>query len=258
VSALPIECITLAGLYMLSNAYLLRRTFSPVVFQFLTCLALYVMGGAALANIEITGNAFPLVNTPGNFAAAAPGVVVGINGNPPGSGNLIVNAGSVLTSPVGTVGELFNGVGNASIQGTFGFGGGWNISGPLNVGLAGQGVVSVIGNNAVSATAVILGAESGAGGTLSVSGTNPLTSPGGLVIGDAGGGQFMVNSGGNPTTLSLPFVNIGDETSGNGTATMQTGTTWTITGHLGVGVRGTGTLNLNGNAALNTPGLPSR
>jgi T5SS/PEP-CTERM-associated repeat protein len=226
---------------------------SKVLCGSVLCFAVFVLGGRALATIEISGNAAPLVNTPGNFAAG--GVVIGINGNPPPSGDMFVNGGSVLTSTSGIVGELFNGVGNASVAS----GGTWNISGPLNVGLAGHGQMNASGNNAVSATAVTLGAQLGAGGQLTISGSNPLTSPGGLVVGDAGSGQFTVGAGFGPTTASLPFVNLGDETSGNGTASMEAGTTWNIAGHLGVGVRGTGTLNVVGNtvpvgppAALNT------
>ena len=223
---------------------ILRRLFRTST----CCLGMCVVCGTASANIEITGNAFPLVNTPGNFAAAAPGVVVGINGNPPGSGNMFVNGGSVLTSPVGTVGELSNGIGSVSVAG----GGFWNISGQLNVGLAGHGTMNVSGNNAVSATSVTVGAQLGSGGTLSVSGSNPLASPGGLVVGDAGSGQFTVAGGFGPTTVSTPFVNIGDEASGMGTATMEAGTTWNIAGHLGVGVLGAGTLNVTGGGVPTT------
>src|SRR5688500_14793178 len=117
-----------------------RPSLDKIFRSVVVCLAICVVNFPASANIEITGNAFPLVNTPGNFAASGP-VVIGINSNPPPSGNLIASGGSVLTSSAGTVGELLNSVGSASLSGAF-----WNMSGPLNIGLAGNGDMNASGN----------------------------------------------------------------------------------------------------------------
>ena len=79
-----------------------------------------------------------------------------------------------------------------------------------------------------------------------------LTTVGEVAVGRGGGGILSIPSSG---TVNSAFGLIGDQASGNGQVTLDGSASWNMTGYLGVGDDGTGTLNLAGFGVGETPTL---
>ncbi len=180
-----------------------------------------------------------------------------------GTGMLNVTGGSV-TSANGALGGGFvvgeppvvvSGVGTATVSS-----GTWANSGDLVVGLSGTGTLNVTGGSVTNTNGVLGGfwIDSGEGEAVIVSGVGTATvssgtwaNSGDLFVGFSGTGTLTVNGG--SVTNTFGYIGGGQDGEGNlvscvGTATVSSGT-WASVG-LGVGMSGTGTLNVTGGCII--------
>ncbi len=167
-----------------------------------------------------------------------------------GTGTLNVSGGSVMNRN-GGIGT--GGVGTATVSN-----GTWANSGDLFVGFSGTGTLDVTGGSVTSVAGILGGGFFGEG----VSGVGAATVSGGtwansgrLSVGLSGTGTLTVNGG--SVTSEDSFIGGGQDGAGNlvsgvGTATVSSGTWASVV--LGVGVIGTGTLNVTGGSVISEYG----
>jgi len=184
---------------------------------------------------------------PGEFNSGA--LSVGYSG----TGTLNVTGGRVSNS-YGFLGYNPGSVGTATVSS-----GTWANSGDLFVGLSGTGTLNVSGGHVTNTNGSIGGgfvAGEGGGGFVSGVGTATVSSgtwanSGDLFVGFSGTGTLTVNGGSVSNTGG--FIGGGQDGAGNlvsgvGTATVSSGTWASVV--LGVGLSGTGTLNVTGGSVI--------
>ncbi|MCI0676992.1 MAG: dockerin type I domain-containing protein [Phycisphaerales bacterium] len=120
----------------------------------------------------------------------------------------------------------------------------WNNSGSLNIGVGGDGDLSVAAFSTVSSNGGVIGEFStGSGFAFIQGGLCSWTNTGSLIVGQNGQGTLQVDMSANVTNSS--FASIGQNPGSNGIAIVGNGaSTWNIGGTLTVGNSGTGSLNI--------------
>lgn len=174
------------------------------------------------------------------------------------NGNLTVNAGSTVTSTAATwLGVQASSNGTATISGTNAK---WNNT-TLNVAQNGTGKVSILSGATMTTSGLAqLGMNAAGVGTVEVSGSGTWNTAA-LNVGVMGKG-FLTISGTGSTVTSDGAVVIGggadDKAGGPGTVTVNSGGVWNTKRTLEIGVRGTGTLKIDGaNAKVISTGAAS-
>ncbi len=195
---------------------------------------------AGISNISVGSGGNGTLNVQNGGVVVAEGL--GVGSNPTGVGDLLVTGANSRI-------DL-----NVSAFQTFDIGSN-GATGTANV--ANGGVIAVVGQGHLGASAIISGVQTLGDGTLTVDGTDSqVTYTATLDIGEQATGALNVQAGGfvsNTDGYLGSFTNaVGS--AGNGTATVTgVGSTWQNAGFLRVGDQGTGELNvLAGGLVTNT------
>ena len=227
------------------------------------------IGDAATGSVTVqnggvlsTGSDGSLENLSGVIGVQAGGqgtmTVTGDNSEWQAGGNVQVGASgtgtlNIMDSGKVSADDLSIGA-EAGGQGTVTMNGGTlELAGKLTVGDAGQGTLTVVpgapdDEGDITSMEGSIGAQIGSSGSVTIGSavgqgiqatSSQWTVKGELVIGEAGSGTLDI--GGNVTDLS---ANIGQESTGNGTVTVENGGMWTTTNDLTVGDSGIGNLNI--------------
>ncbi|MGY8664065.1 autotransporter domain-containing protein [Bradyrhizobium sp. UFLA05-109] len=212
-----------------------------------------VPNGTTDANIDtITPNPTAITIA----GAAVNSVAVGVNG----SGMLTISGNGTLVSSSSTawnfIGYNANSIGTVTVTGSSGAThSSWTINNALIVGNSATGTPSQSGgtltiSNGGTVTNVdaAIGYNTGATGTATVDGTgSSWTSSGNFAVGYSGAGTLRISNGGTVTSATATSTGayIGYNAGSTGSVTVDgTGSSWTNSGYLFVGVSGTGALTI--------------
>ena len=168
-----------------------------------------------------------------------------------GQGILNIEAGGQVSNVgLGVIGNFSS---SASIATVTGAGSTWNTNG-LVVGQFGQGTLNIEAGGLVSNIASsLIGNLSGSVGTATVTGAGSTwTNTIGLFVGQFGQGTLNIEAGGQVSNIASGVIGNFSDSVGIVTVT-GTGSTWTNSTNLLVGISGQGTLNIN-NGGLVTVG----
>ncbi len=161
-----------------------------------------------------------------------------------GQGTLNIEAGGQVSNVgVGLVGFVGGSSSTATVTGT---GSAWTNSSSLFVGFFGQGTLNIEAGGQVSNIGSgVIGQQDGSIGTVTVTGTGSAwTNSSDLVVGQFGQGTLNIEAGGQVSNIGSGV--IGNFSGSVGIATVTgTGSTWTNSTNLLVGISGPGTLNIN-------------
>jgi T5SS/PEP-CTERM-associated repeat protein len=203
-------------------------------------LQMGVMAGSS-GRVSVSGP-----DTVADFGAAP------INVGVAGQGVFSVSGANPFTSgPVQIALEATSGQGPQGASGIYvqDPGTSWTIDGPLTVGVAGNGAVSVTTGARLlvsgGTNTLALAAQPGSRGTASVSGAgSKLTGEGNLIIGAGGSGSLAVDNGGELSILGSNIV-LGRDQQSSGNLTLSgTTTKYGFGGKLAIGPAGSGTLDI--------------
>lgn len=192
-------------------------------------------GGAAAATVGGVGSAWNVTNA----------LLVG----GPGATTLAIEAGGLVTAPGIRIGQVPSAAGAITVGGT----GAQLASGSdLAIGFRGVGQLSVAAGGRLDSAATELGSFAGASGTLAIAGPGAQwAGTGNLVIGNAGQGQLSLAGGAQATTSGS--ARLGAAVGGSGGAMLDgAGTLWGLGGELRVGDLGSGTLQVQAGARLDS------
>lgn len=129
-----------------------------------------------------------------------------------------------------------------------------DITGPLVIGNAGKGVLTVADGGQVESAAGTLGALATGHGDVFVRGTGSRwDNAGDLLVGDAGVGALTIEDGGEVLNLAAA---LGNKVGGHGDVRVHgAGATWTNRHSLVIGERGTGSLRIEDGAKVTNQGV---
>lgn len=167
-------------------------------------------------------------------------------------GSVTVDAGSLLASRRGYLGNYIGATGTATVTGV---GSLWTIYDFLYVGVSGNGTLAIEAGGEVDSRIAYLGYNSNSTGTVTVTGAgSKWTHNGWLPVGDSGNGMLIIEAGGQVTNPSVGY--LGYKSGSTGTARVTgAGSKWTNGGSLSVGYSGNGTLTIEaGGEVSNTSG----
>ena len=157
-----------------------------------------------------------------------------------GNGTLVVEAGGMVSSVYGHVGNGDGSTGMATITGTSSQ---WNNSSELRVGWRGNGTLKVEAGGVVSNTNGHLGRNFSSTGTVRVNGDgSEWNNSGGLNVGYADSGTLSVEAGGAVSSL-YGYIGRGSGSTGEATVT-DADSEWKNSISLTVGSSGNGRLNV--------------
>ena len=171
---------------------------------------------------------------------------VGDNGN----GTLTIANGGHVSSGAGDIGTDFGSTGSVTVDALGGTGSVWNLNGNrLIVGNNdGSGTLTITNGGNVTSNYGEIAFTSGSTGAVTVNGTNSIWTlatsiPASLFVGDAYTGCLTISNGG---TVNSGSGYLGNQTSGNGTATVTGANSfWNLNSNsLTVGDSGNGTLTI--------------
>lgn len=205
-------------------------------------LALFGLGGLLPGylhgqTVSIIGDVTPSPAVSPVWALGSEDLIVGVSG----AGSLSIDAGGVVTSHVGYLGESASGVGQVTVSGV---GSLWSNSAGVFVGLDGVGSLSILSGGQVHNTIGHIGYSPDSTGTVIVSGAGSTwSSPVNMTVGLSGTGALFIESGGR---VDNGIGSVGTNAGSFGEVTV-TGfnSTWTNSTRLWVGEGGTGTLNIS-------------
>lgn len=168
----------------------------------------------------------------------------------------IVNGGEVEVLQSSNIGLNAGSTGNVNVAGTNSL---FQVNNNLDVGVLGTGTISAADGGAVQVTGNLrLGIYGGGKGTATVSGVDGGNTPsklqvgGTLMIGVSGAGALTISSAG---TVSSAGGIVGDQASGNGTATVTgAGSSWTSSSDVNIGLGGTGVLTVDNGGSVSAAG----
>jgi fibronectin-binding autotransporter adhesin len=174
------------------------------------------------------------VNSGGSITHTGAVMTVGLNSGD--NATLTVGANSTVSNNLGHIGNDAGSTGTVTVDG-----GTWTNSNALNVGVSGNGTLT-LNNGTVSSVGGFIGSQVNSTGTVTVNGGN-WTNSAALLVGAQGNGSLTLNNG----TVSSSQGFIGSFGNSTGTVTVNGGN-WTNSGSLTLGLTAntTGTLNLNG------------
>jgi len=160
----------------------------------------------------------------------------------------IDNGGTVLTTLGGVIANTASASG--SEVNVTGASSNWQVSGLLDVGVAGSGALNISGGGAVSAASLDTGNGSAAVGDITLSGAGTkLTVSGAATVADDGTGVLSVLNGASFSAASLTIGSQGD--SSGALVISGTGSTLTVSGQLNIGTAlGTGDLTVGPGAVV--------
>ncbi|MGD9690421.1 MAG: beta strand repeat-containing protein [Phycisphaerales bacterium] len=170
-----------------------------------------------------------------------------------GEGTLrVMSGGAVTTQGAGSIGSASTT--NGSIADVIGTGSVWDVGGNLEVGSAGNGLLRIqqSGEAAVGGN-VLLGLLVGSNGSGVVMGEgSALNTTGSLIVGyRSGSGDLTIQDGADVTCSQASIGN----SSGTGIAFVNgAGSTWNISGALGLGFNGSGSLGITGGGSVSCLG----
>lgn len=170
-----------------------------------------------------------------------------------GVGSLdIINGGILNNSGFSRLGEIGGSNGTATVSGV---GSQWSVSGNLQIGVAGVGLLTVDNSGELIAEFLSLAAGSGGQGTLQVTGGTVSVIDGPLPVGEFGEGSLLINTSGIVTSgIGAGFQIGGSVGQGFGTDSSATvdgaGSQWTVNGMLDIGSQGTGTVTVDNTATI--------
>ena len=135
--------------------------------------------------------------------------------------------------------------------------GGSGAVGELGAGYQNTGTLTIRDGVAVTSGAGCLGYKNGSAGIATVSGTGSTWTIGGdFRVGLSGTGTLNINNGGKVNTSGDSTVVLGYDAGSAGTVHVDgPGSTWNFTGDLGVGLYGTGALNITNGGQVNSGGV---
>ncbi|HEV8291420.1 MAG TPA: hypothetical protein VGP94_05835, partial [Tepidisphaeraceae bacterium] len=195
----------------------------------------------------------------------------GIYGGYAGNGSITVDSGGLLRSQTFIrIGDSASGAGTLnitgggsadSVNGSVGFAGGtgsvvvdgnnsrWTISGTLEAGWGGDGMVTIQNQGKIFAGVMNIGGDVGGNGTVTVSGPNSALNVSGLLtVGKNGMGTLLLDGG---SSVSSGGGIIGDSSAGPNVASIGSGSSWNLgVNQLVVGDDGSGTLEISGGATV--------
>lgn len=163
-----------------------------------------------------------------------------------GTGWLTLSSGGSVSSASAVLGANAGSSGNALIAG--GTSGGWQVSGPLVVGAAGTGALTVENNSLLRAGSIVLSQQSGSSGTLSIGlGGSAATIDTASVTGGAGATGLVSFNTNDPAYVFAPLLagNLRVEKRGSGSTSLTGANTYTG----GTTIR-SGTLSITADANL--------
>jgi fibronectin-binding autotransporter adhesin len=174
------------------------------------------------------------VNSGGSITHTSANLTVGLNSGD--NATLTVGTNSTVSNNLGHIGNDAGSTGTVTVDG-----GTWTNSNALNVGVSGNGTLT-LNNGTVSSVGGFIGSQVNSTGTVTVNGGN-WTNSAALLVGAQGNGSLTLNNG----TVSSSQGFIGSFGNSTGTVTVNGGN-WTNSGSLTLGLTAntTGTLNLNG------------
>lgn len=209
---------------------------------------LVVLGGGANGLLGIAGTLNSSSGWLGNDAGnAATTGTVNVSGTWSNSSDLYVgkystgvlniNGGTVSGANV-YVGSEATGNGTLTLTGS---GSTLTASGVIFVGQAGTGTLTANADTTVTSAGAELGSLAGASGTVNINGGTWNDATGNMVVGAAGTGTLTIQNGGSVSSANGV---VGGEASSSGSRVTVTGSasSWTNTGTVIVGARGTGSV----------------
>jgi T5SS/PEP-CTERM-associated repeat protein/autotransporter-associated beta strand protein len=120
----------------------------------------------------------------------------------------------------------------------------------LYVGFTGHGTLNILNGGSVSSGMGIIAVDPGSTGAVTVNGAGSgWTTAGDLYVGNSGSATLTILNGGGVSTGGSSYLGIAS--GALGTATVDgAGSNWTISGNLGMGSQGSGTLTIRNGAAV--------
>lgn len=216
----------------------------PTMLKVTSIITVLFFAAGAQAAIVTTGDINPA--DPATWTTSAPGTV----GNT-SDGTMEINSGSSVSSSSGYLGYNNSVAGAVTVTGA---GSTWTSVNDFMVGRSGTGTLSLLDDGVISNANGTIGWLAGSTGTVTVD-NGTWTNSAGLTVGMQGTGALNIISGG---AVSSTDGRVGGYTStdhGVGTVTVNgTGSTWTNTNSLSVGIYGTGTLNIINGGAVSSAG----
>ena len=218
-------------------------------------------GGAATLTIQNSGTVTDLNGYIGTSVPACQVTVDGSGGftewsntgnltvGNGGNGTLTVRYNATVTDVNGYIAASGLSVGSVNVQGATAK---WTNSGSIFIGETGAGSLSVFGGGSVTDVNATIGDAAHSAGEAAVSGTGvsaTWTNSGTLTVGNYGFGQLDLENG---AVVSSMESAIGQQLNSSGVVTVEGGSTtvWTTSDELQVGAFGTGTLTIQGGAAV--------
>ncbi|MCC5829644.1 MAG: PEP-CTERM sorting domain-containing protein [Phycisphaeraceae bacterium] len=168
-------------------------------------------------------------------------------------GTLTIANGGRVSNMSGRLGELFRGRGMVTVDGV---GSTWTNSGDLYVGDQGNGTLTIVDGGTVSSLAGYVGDYPGETSTVVVDGLGSTWTLGGMLqMGRLGGeGELFIHDGG---AVANTEARLGIASGSRGTVEVDgTGSTWTNSGRIFVGMSGEASLSITaGGMVSNTLGF---
>lgn len=166
------------------------------------------------------------------------------------NGELLIDAGSELSSSQGEVGFGAGSVGGVTVTGA---GSTWVNGSWLHVGRAGTGTLDIFDGASVTGNWGVLGLDSGATGTATINGIgSSWTNNSDLTIGSAGNGTLNIQAGGLVSNVN-GFLGVASSSSASATVT-GAGSIWVNSGELTIGSHpnSNATLTIQGGGAVSS------
>lgn len=166
-----------------------------------------------------------------------------------GNGTLTVRNGAVVNSENGIVNGIDGAAGTAIVEGS---GSTWNNNHDgLFVGLDGTGVLTIREGGHVGSGFSVLGQDAGSSGRVTIEGAGSNWTSGDMFVGFNGDGVLDIRNGGSVQTSGSGLVGEGAGDTTGAVTVSGAGSTWALTGELGIGLRGTGVLTIRDTATVN-------
>jgi outer membrane autotransporter protein len=161
-----------------------------------------------------------------------------------GTGTLVINPGSTVTTSFGFGSTIGNGAGS---NGTVNVIGGSFLP-PFSLGLNGTGTINASAGATIDSSSAI-GVNAGSLGTLNLSGGSTWTNEPNLEVGAAGTGIVNISGG---STATSEYAGVGDGLTGVGTVNITgAASNWTNSAFAYIGKSGTGTLAISNGGTAN-------
>lgn len=189
---------------------------------------------------------FPVIGA--GVTATASHVIVGQS--MPGANAIYIVGGGTLTSATANGNLLgFNAGSHGEIL-VSGAGSQWTASGPIFVGVGGEGVVFVTNGGVINGTSAVLGFSAGSEGLVSMAGAGTQwINTGVFAVGVNGNGRVLIGSG---AYLESTGGFIGGEAGGYGEVTVSGAAQWVNNSTLTIGFEGTGALDVTSGGVVDS------